>query len=266
MRKLPVLISATLLLLCLPLSEAAAGGRSGRIPSFIPSTLGPTSHDLWISADSVEDEQGELIWDSLPTGFRMSEERLLANGEYEKYGCFQVIGTGGHTEAGPSKPRSSLKDLARNAWTVIEGTVTDIDQGFGAGNPASLLEIRVDDRLRTSEKFSPLPHVYLLYPRAEFETGAYRFCRREGRWPDPLPQVGDRVLLFPYWVPYDPALQVIVPDSAGFEVIVERQGLLAVPRGLTADPELRGVKTLEAVRKLTLEHLQEARNGNRRDR
>lgn len=249
----------TVLLWSIPVgsSPPSAADRSGRIPTHIASRFGPTSDPAWVSAASVVDRQGNLIWDSLPFGVRTGVELQMKNGAYKPGGCLH-FGPLTYDHAGPVQPRASLKDLVENSLGIIRGTVTGLDQGFGAGNPSLLLEIRIDEWLKRSKKIANLDFLYLPYPVAEFEVGGYRFCKTDPRWPEP-PRVGDRVLLFPYRIPYDPADQVIVPDPDGFEVILERGEGIALPRQLKGLSDFAGAKNLDVIRERVRAHLRDTK-------
>lgn len=258
-KSLPILALAV----CLPLlSEPAdlAASQSGRIPPHIASRYGTTSHPAWISARSAVNSKGELDLEALPLGLRMSVQRQIESGDYEKHGCIQTLEVSIDPPPGPVKARGTLGDLTRNSIAVIRGTVTDIDYGFGSyGTPALLLEVQVDERLKGSDKIADSPYVYFEYPVASFEAGGYRFCKKDSRWPEP-PEIGDRMMLFPYRQPGDAAGQVIAPLPDGFEVILERKrdGTLILPKALRDDPDLIGVKRLETVRERAAEHLGKA--------
>lgn len=242
----------------LGLHAKLAASQSGRIPPYIASRYGPTSFAAWVSANSVVNANGELNLEALPIGLRMSVQRQIESGDYQKQGCLQTLEVS-VDQAGPIKERGTLKDLTRNSIGILQGTVTDIDAGFGSyGTPALLLEIQVTDRVKSSDKIADSSYVYFEYPVATFEAGGYRFCKKDSRWPQP-PEIGDRVMLFPYRQPGDMAGQVFAPLPEGFELIFERKkerdGALMVPKALRNDPDLIGVKRLDTVRQRAAEHL-----------
>lgn len=248
---------STALLWSAPLgsSPPSAADRSGRIPTHIASRFGPTSDPAWVSAASVVDRQGNLIWDSLPFGVRTGIEIQLKNRAYKSGECLS-FGPLTSDHAGAVQPRASLKDLVENSLGIVRGTVTGVDQGFAVGNPGLLLEVRVDEWLKRSPKIADSDVLYLPYPVAEFEVGGYRFCKTDSRWPEP-PRVGDRVLLLPYRTPYDTADQMIVPDPDGFEVILEREGGIALPRQLKGLPDLLSARSLDVIRERVMVHLRD---------
>jgi hypothetical protein len=257
MKTVPRFFLVAIILASIPLgpSLSSAAGRSGRIPAHIASRFGPTSDPAWVSAASVVDRQGNLIWDSLPFGVRTGAEIQMKDGSYKPGGCLN-FGPLSYDNAGAVQPRGSLKDLVQNSLGIIRGTVTGIDQGFGVGNPSLLLEVRVEEWLKRSKKIADSDFLYLPYPVAEFEVGGYRFCKTDPRWPEP-PRIGDTVLLFPYRTPYDPADQVIVPDPDGFEVIIERGEGLALPRQLKSLSDFRGIQSIDVIRERVLTHLRD---------
>lgn len=259
-RSLSILAFAVLLPL-LGTPESLAASQSGSIPTYIASRFGPTSFPAWISVRSVVDSTGALDLEALPIGLRASIQRQIESGDYEKQGCIQTLEVSIDQPPGPVKARSTLGDLARNSIGILSGSVTGIDSGFGSyGTPALLLEIQVEERLKSSDKVADSPSVYFEYPVASFEAGGYRFCKKDSRWPEP-PQIGDRVMLFPYRQPRDTADLVIVPLPDGFEMILQRKGdgPLIVPQALRNDPDLVGVKRLETVRERVTGHLEKSK-------
>jgi hypothetical protein len=246
------------IILCLP-GVTLAGGSSGRIPSRIASAYGPDSDPVWISAESVVDREGKLALDSLPLGIRLFAERQLQSGDYKKYGCLGW-GPSVFDRAGPIIPHSTFKEIAQNSKSSLRGTVTDVVYGFSVFGPSSLLEIRVDEWLKRSDKTAARSYIYLVYPVAEFEVGGYRFCKKETPQWGGEPRAGDEILLFPYQSPVDDVGQVFLPDPDDYEVILKRQGqsIISAPKSLKDDPDLLGVKDLVTLRKRALEHIQKA--------
>lgn len=255
-----------LALVCLPLfaESAALAVPSGRIPPYIASRYGPTSDAAWISARSVLNSKGELNLEALPPGLRIAAQRQIESGDYQKQGCIQTLQV--NVELPPDLgARGTLGDLARNSLAILRGTVTAIDQGFGSyGTAALLLEVQVDERVKGSVKIVDAPYVYVEYPVASFEAGGYRFCKKDSRWPEP-PEIGDRLMLFPYMPPGDEGGQVIAPFPDAFEVIFERKrdGALALPKALRGASDLVDIKRLETMRERTLGHLESAQDLDR---
>lgn len=251
------LLVAAVVLTSLLLSDGTghAAGSSGAIPPYIASRFGSTSYPAWVSADSVVDQQGKLILNSLPLSIKSVVAAQLEDGTYKKSGCVQ-FGAVNFDRAGPVKSHASLRDLTENSVGIVLGTVTAIDHGFSLFGPTSLLEIQAE-KLKRTRDFAESEYLYFQYPVAEFEVGGYRFCKTDSRWPA-VPQIGDRLLIFSFQAPYDLSGQVISPDPEGFEIILERKKdkTLAIPRQLREDPDLVGVKNLDVVKKYTTEYLE----------
>lgn len=244
----PILVVALWPLLLAGLVDLTAS-QSGEVPVYIASRFGPSSYAAWISSRSVVNSEGSLNPDTLPSGLRRSVQEQIENGDYEKQGCIQTLEVS-VDQTGPIKARRTLADLIGNSIAIIHGTVTAIDYGFGSyGTPALLLKIQVDERIKGTDKIADSPYLYFEYPVASFQAGGTRFCKKDRRWPEP-PEIGDRVMFFPYREPGDLAGRVIVPFPDGFEMIFERnrEEALILPKALQNAPDLAGVKGLEAVR------------------
>jgi hypothetical protein len=257
-RRLHPAITLCLGLLFCASGVISAGGNSGRIPPRILSADGPSSEPAWLSAEPGVNRQEKLAQDALPWRVKSVIEQEVREGAYKKYGCIHY-GPVDVDRAGPIPSYKTLKNLALNSKVAIRGTITDIDHGFSFYGPSSLIEIRVDEWLKKSDRVADHSFVYLIYPVAEFEAGGYRFCKTDARWGSE-PQVGDELLVFPYRVPVDEARQVFLPDPDGYEVILYRKGAgsLAVPKFLKDDPDVLGVNSIEALKKRALDHIEKA--------
>jgi hypothetical protein len=249
-------------LLCTPSMLWAEGG-SGRAPSRIASADGPGSDPVWISAGSVVDRAGQLVKDTLPFGVKVFVERELRNGNDKKYGCFGW-GPTVFDHAGPVIPHSTFKEMAQNSKSTLKGTVVAVFHGFSVLGPSALLEIRVDEWLKRSDEVADRPYTYVIYPVDEFESGGYRFCKKETSQWGITPAVGDEILLLPYRSPVDDAGQVFFPDPDDYEVILKRQGQdgLSVPKAIKDDPDVLGIKDLGALRNRAFEHIRQAKGSH----
>lgn len=248
------------LLLCVS-GSAAAGDRSGKIPSRIASADGPDGEPAWISSESVTDKQGKSSVNALPWRIQSVIEQEVKEGIYKRYGCIHY-GSVAVDRAGPVLRHGTLKALAQNSRAAIKGTITGIDHGFSVLGPGSLLEIRVDEWLKKSDRIADQPVLYLVYPVAEFEAGGYRFCKTDAPQWGSEPQIGDEILVFPYRVAIDDARQVLLPDPDGDEVILQRRGksALSLSKSLRDDPDVVGVNDLGTLKKRALEYIEKT-NG-----
>jgi hypothetical protein len=248
---------ALVILCALRPGDVFGAGPSSRIPEHIASRFGATSYPAWLSSTAVIDSKGKLNLEALPLSTKGIVARQIESGDYQKTGCIH-FGPVNFDRAGPVKLHSSLSDLAKNSIAILQGTVTDIDHGFTLFGPSLLLEIQVSERVKASGDFVGSEYVYLQYPVAQFEAGGYRFCKADSRWPAE-PQIGDRVLVFPYQIAYDVNDLVISPDPDAYEVVLERANAkdkrLTVPRGLQDAADLIGVNDLDTVKRYVTEYL-----------
>jgi hypothetical protein len=248
------------LLLCVSAS-AAAGDRSGKIPPRIASADGPDGEPAWISSESLTGKQGKSAANALPWRIQSVVEQEVREGIYKRYGCIHY-GPVAIDRAGPIPGHGTLKALAQNSRAAVKGTITGIDHGFSVLGPGSLLEIRIDEWLKKSDRIADQPVLYLVYPVAEFEAGGYRFCKTDTPQWGSEPQIGDEILVFPYRVAIDDACQVLLPDPEGYEVILHRRGknALSLSKSLRDDPDVVGVNDLGTLKKRALEYIEKA-NG-----
>ena len=245
-KRIPAIACCLGLLLLAP-TGVSAGGTSTGIPSRILSADGPSSEPVWISANPGTGRQEKLTLEALPWRVRSFIEQELREGVYKKRGCI-YYGPVNIDRAGPIPPFRTLKDLALNSRAALRGSITAIDHGFSFYGPSSLLEIRVEEWLKKSDRVADQPVVYLVYPVAEFEAGGYRFCKEDARW-GREPAVGDEILFFPYQVAVDAERRVFLPDPDAYEVILSRKGAdnLSIPKFLRDDPDVLGVKEIEVL-------------------
>jgi len=127
------------------------------------------------------------------------------------------------------RPRDSWEDLRRYARAIVSGQVVGIDQGFQGGLPMSLLEVEVDDIVRSSDDYAATRTLYVAYPYAVFAVGDKLFCRDEPRFAY-RPQIGDHLLLFPSHLPRDRNARML--DVEPTEILAQKpSGELGRPRG-----------------------------------
>lgn len=91
-----------------------------------------------------------------------------------------------------SADRSSIEKAAQTAELVLTAEVVGRDFGFQHMVPGQLLRVRPERVLKGQ---APLSHYFVFLPIGTFESGPYKFCKTDSRYPEP-PGIGERVLLF----------------------------------------------------------------------
>jgi hypothetical protein len=90
-----------------------------------------------------------------------------------------------------SPDRSSIEKAAQTAELVLTVEVVGRDFGFQHMVPGQLLRVRPE---RVLKGRAPLSHYFIFLPIGTFESGPYKFCKTDSRYPQP-PEIGERVLL-----------------------------------------------------------------------
>lgn len=259
MKTVNFLLAAALLVQ--PFRVVAQSTDSGVEEPPIPDALySRTSGDpLWIAADALLKENGKpdvQLIGSLSDND--SIQWILSQADQGnpcvKYGAISVDPPPLPPGQPPSYylPARNLEEYAaKKAQAVLQGTVVAHEGGFYAGWPGLLLQIRIEERMKPSERFWTGPYLYLYYPVGEFSLGSIRVCKTHDDWPPP-PSVGDRVLLFPRFPPDDEdgLVMDLILDSAAdgpSAIAFERDGHLLGGPDLIADDEREGEGALEAV-------------------
>lgn len=257
-------------------AEPAAGTSAEALAGDLPETL--TNRDpsaqgyLWISARAAATPDGELRWRL----FGDSDRSLLRHeGQSLDRALRRVAGSSLSQTPQPSalqpaaerapyldkalcsrstvlfshrrddKPRDTWEDLRRYARAIFSGRVIAIDQGFQGGLPMSLLEVEVDQVVRSSDDYAHTGTFYVAYPYAVFTVGNQVFCRDEPKF-EYRPQVGDRVVLFPSHLPRDRHAQML--DLEPSEILAQKpSGSVFLAEVLRSEEALQGLDDLEAL-------------------
>jgi hypothetical protein len=95
----------------------------------------------------------------------------------------------------------------------------------------------------------------------DFTAGGLRFCATNRLWEPPFPEVGDRIVAFPYYEPRDAAKSVIWPLAE--EVFFESAsvGGLRMSSSWKARIEQRGIRDLDQLRERAHELHERAQKG-----
>ena len=216
---LPVFLTMLLIL-----SPAASGGG----PDPFPSTLSDQHGLFWVDAATALTSSGELKEDVL--GPRATARLVEAATENKTLaertgtpGCHVFIGTvPKHFE-----PTGSLGDLVTHADSIVDGTVTEVREGFLSGHPGSLL------RLSASHlKGLWARNTYLFIPIARIPTKEGPVCA-SARFDFSAPRVGDRYIVFKMTPPLvtDHALVLIV-DTARELAQLAHDGSVRLPESI----------------------------------
>jgi hypothetical protein len=165
---------------------------------------------------------------------------------------------------------NNLDDLARNSVAAFAGTLIDRAVGFADGDPATLLQVRVDKILKSSPQFSIKSvgdFLYVAYPVADFQSQGLRFCKSDESLLREIPRVGDKVLVFPLSGPLNEGRNMMYLYSQ--EMFVQKAGGdLGVPPRWRKDPRINKASSLgdvESMLKVNLSPQTDAyhRNGGR---
>jgi hypothetical protein len=146
------------------------------------------------------------------------------------------------------RPNRTLPDLVANAKAIYAGAVEDSKQGFLFGQPGTLLEVKVLQKVKYPDR-DPPETVLIFYPFAKIPVREGMICSQGDRGEAP-PEIGKRILVFPYrTLGKDPG-DIIYPDDE--EVIFGRPGgSLSLPRAVQGlPPDLTFDEVLESAVRL----------------
>lgn len=220
---------------------ASEGAYAKDVPSILWSRHDP-SKAAWVSLERATLPNGQIDWNL----FGEMESFFLRRGleNHKGTGCVSI----GHLrkEIIGSRGANDLRSLVKNSFAIFQGTVVARGIGIADGNPATLLEVRVDETIKGSSEFSKEKTLYIAYPVAEFSVNGIRICKSDEFLAAVPPQVGDSVLVFPLSSPLNEDLNLIYPYSQ--EVIIQkREGALWLPAKWAKDPQLEDASNLREV-------------------
>jgi hypothetical protein len=192
---------------------------------------------LWVSAAEAIDEKGELRPGKLSADRRARfDKHRLANAAGD---CKQFMGRPPETY----RPTASLEDLVGNALTIISGDVVATEQGFYAGQAGTLLAVKVTERLKTFGRTGIRDRAFIFVAEARISTSQGAICASTFS-KMPLPQVGDRIVVFGYFDPVDRE-GLVLPADLRQQVIVEHDDRLHLP--MTARAGVNNLRELTDV-------------------
>ncbi len=240
------LFTLTLVAVGALVSAANAGGGDSGANQRLFFRAGEPDQLAWVSAEMATTEDGLIDWSLLSEDIRSSYEEL------QKWQAFAIgrnedgtpIYDSGYSHAlpgfgsywGPSyydginqPPSETLDDLVSNARYIVEGVVTDREQGFFIDEPMTLLTLRVSRIVAPKQGDNILPRfrtpvtnvLYVAYPSARFTIGGHGFAKGDPSYP-PLPEIGDSILFFELTLALDVDRLVFRPDAD--KVLVQSPG------------------------------------------
>ena len=230
-------------------------------PDVIESTVsGYVGPPIWVSARAAADGQTILKWDLfgddplLRQVVERQRQKLEGNSGRQKTSatdatvhllpqdnCEAPILQSDHLT--DEHPAQSLQDLLRDSKNIFKGTVLGVEPGFYRGAPASLLKVRVDDWIRSSNDYGSRTDLYVYHSATHFRIGPYEFC---GYSPDVEPKVKDRVLIFDSAGPMMADSVLLTPrDEKVFAETPARR--LALPKQIRQDPLLSRASSLDEI-------------------
>lgn len=201
-----------------------------------------TSKAAWVSLERATRANGEIDWNLFGDLQSAILKRRVESHKGE--GCVSI----GSMQKEPMDARIAhdLKELATSSRGIYRGTVVASGVGFVDGDPATLLEVQVDETVKPSPEISTDGMLYVAYPVAEFSVGVVRICKSDERLAA-VPKVGDSILVLPLSGPLNEEHNLIYPFQQ--EVMVQRRdGALHIPgkwgKGLAKASNLREVESV----------------------
>lgn len=229
------------------------------------STMTRTSNPLWVSAEAATTAEGEVDWALLGETARSVYESVVEqpplpidfvgrmpevsgvfydtspDGEitsWLRYGPGSHEAPGGHLE--------TLRQVVETATGIFLGEVVDLEEGFFLGDVGSLLRVRTERVVLSSDEHRASDEFFLFWPEARFSIGDLHFWKENPVYPE-RPATGSRVLVVAdRRVPFDAARKLILPRAEGVFVEPAEGGLriserTAVPSGSRAPSTLEEV-------------------------
>jgi hypothetical protein len=217
----------------------------------------------WVTPERATLYQGQIDWtlfgDLQSAVLRRAIERhqgsdCVAIGPLRK----QMIGSG---------IANNLDDLVRNSFGVFRGTIEGRDVGFADGDPATLLQIRIEKIIKKSSEFSVREVgdvLYAAYPVAVVQLKNQRICKSDDRLPADVPEIGDKVIVFPMTGPLNEGRNMMY--LYGQELFVERSNsTLEMPKRWRSDARISKAARLADIESMIKGNLPSAGEPKRED-
>lgn len=168
---------------------------------------------LWVSSRDATTPEGNVNWDLLgpwaKTVFEGVAEQpplplSMADRMPTMSGVFYQTDSEGNTVTwlryGPSSyddpgggPRT-LERVAEISRGIYIGEVVAVETGFLLGDPGSLLTLRTEQIVKSSDEYDVENEFYLFWPKAKFQIGDLHFWKDNPDYPE-CPQVGTKMLV-----------------------------------------------------------------------
>lgn len=269
------------LLAALPVLGMAASLTSGpstqdSIPEVFYSSVADRQAPIWISADHARTSANQIQWKLFAPDERESlrhklaaQERLKATEPIRGLSALQISGREpvgddncvtyeqAFLHLSGQIERPGLEGLLKSARGVYSASIEGFSQGFLLGSPASVLELRVNEVLKSEGGPVPVQELFAVYPFARFAIGQDVFCSGvPGKIPQP--KIGQQVIVFVTSEPLDRQKTLVWADPEYF-IAEEEGGAVSLPRALEGDPDLFPVQSFREAEELLRRALQRLR-------
>ncbi len=144
-------------------------------------------------------------------------------------------------------PEQTLRSAASGARGIFQGRVVSVTEGFFGGDIGSLIDLEVEETIKTFAEVKSSRTLRLYYPAASFRAGSTSFCKFDPGFP-PRPEIGDDLLVFVRRPPLDEERRILLPELDGV-FIQKLDGKLSLPSSIQKDPSvvaLKGMSSLTA--------------------
>jgi hypothetical protein len=170
----------------------------------------------WVAARAAFDKNGALRSDY----FAPEQRSFLA--------ASALKNSDGNCNVNFTQPPShaedrTYNDVVANSRVVVSGDVVDSAIGFFKGYPATLVALRVDQRLRSSGSVKNGDIIFITLPSAKIKTAAGSLCTKALSEQIETLAPGDHVLVFAFNEPTD-ATHTVFSVSAARHLLVQRSG------------------------------------------
>ena len=171
---------------------------SADVPSWI---AGDEGLPLWVSAEEAA-PGSDLRWALLPDLAQGPIRKQLEEARRLRLSGRQATDSDPcilysilpHLSPRKARPPESTEALAKSRALMLLGRVTDAEQGFYRGSPATVFEVAVERYLKLPKGANAPSHVYFVYRWAAIALGEDYLCVRAKRG-EARPHLGSSVLL-----------------------------------------------------------------------
>jgi len=193
---------------------------SAEIPPVMYANLDfDRTYPTWVDATAAVGSDGQLDKDLFHPDHLLVLEHLLETPEDPETGCILMEEV---FESWINPPdRSSVSKAANHSALVFFGKVLSISQGFDRGVPGHMVEISPEQVLKGAAE---LETYYVFLPVGEVQVGPHNICKKDYRYPQPIPEPGDELLLMvPRVAEAEPYLDLVY--STSFALLPQEGGV-----------------------------------------